>query len=102
MRIHSADRQASSVPQAAQRGMGENDEGFEVFAVVDASGTFNAPARDAAHKRMAAAGVQLINWFAVACELHRDWRNDVEGLGSLFAKHIPDYGNLITSHAAHT
>jgi nicotinamidase-related amidase len=74
--------------------------GYEVFAVVDASGTFNAVARDAAHQRMAAAGVQLVNWFAVACELHRDWRNDVEGLGALFAKHIPDYANLMSGRSA--
>ena len=32
---------------------------------------------------------------------HRDWRNDVEGLGSLFAKHIPDYRNLMVSYAQH-
>jgi nicotinamidase-related amidase len=56
------------------------DEGFEVFAVVDACGTFSAAVREAAHKRMAAAGVQLINWFALACELQRDWRNGAEGL----------------------
>ena len=71
-----------------------------MFVVVDASGTFNAVAREAAHKRMAAAGVQLVNWFAVACELHRDWRNDVEGLGALFAKYIPDYRNLMASYSA--
>jgi nicotinamidase-related amidase len=76
------------------------NEGFEVFVVVDASGTFNPVAREAAHKRMAAAGVQLVNWFAVACELHRDWRNDVEGLGNLFAKYIPDYRNLMASYSA--
>ena len=73
-------------------------EGFEVFVVTDASGTFNALTRDAAWQRMAAAGVQLMTWFAVACELHRDWRNDVAGLGALFSAHIPDYRNLITSH----
>jgi hypothetical protein len=28
----------------------------------------------------AAALTELMNWFAVACELHRDWRNDIEGL----------------------
>jgi len=33
--------------------------------------------------------------------IHRDWRNDVEGLGALFAKYIPDYGNLISSYADH-
>lgn len=29
---------------------------------------------------MEAAGAQLMTWFGVACELHRDWRNDIEGL----------------------
>lgn len=74
------------------------EEGFEVFVVTDASGTFNAIARDSAWDRMSKAGAQLINWFGLACELHRDWRNDVEGLGALFANHIPDYRNLMTSY----
>jgi nicotinamidase-related amidase len=76
------------------------NEGFEVFVAVDASGTFNPVNRAAAHQRMAAAGVQLLNWFAIACEFHRDWRNDIEGLGALFASYIPDYGNLISSYSA--
>lgn len=78
------------------------EAGFEVFVVTDASGTFNALTRDAAWQRMAAAGAQLMTWFAVACELHRDWRNDVEGLGALFSNHIPDYRNLITSYSTLT
>lgn len=78
------------------------EAGYEVFVVSDASGTFNEITRQAAWERMAAAGVQLLSWFAVACELHRDWRNDVEGLGSLFANHIPDYRNLITSYTTLT
>jgi hypothetical protein len=57
-------------------------------------------ARDAAWNRMSSAGVQLINWFGVACELHRDWRRDVEGLATLLANHIPDYRNLMTSYGA--
>jgi nicotinamidase-related amidase len=75
-------------------------EGFEVFVVTDASGTFNELTRDSAWNRMSAAGAQLMTWFAMACELHRDWRNDVEGLGTLCANHIPDYKNLITSYNA--
>jgi nicotinamidase-related amidase len=74
------------------------EDGYEVFVVTDASGTFNQIARDSAWSRMSAAGAQLINWFGVACELHRDWRNDVEGLGTLLANHIPDYKNLMTSY----
>ena len=73
-------------------------EGFEVFVVTDASGTFNELTRHSAWDRMSVAGAQLMTWFAVACELHRDWRNDIEGLGTLFANHIPDYRNLINSY----
>ncbi|CAN7700637.1 isochorismate family cysteine hydrolase YcaC [Pseudomonas solani] len=78
------------------------EEGFEVFVVTDASGTFNEMTRDAAWNRMSQAGAQLMNWFGVACELHRDWRNDVEGLAALCSNHIPDYRNLMTSYAALT
>ncbi|ROR02571.1 isochorismate family cysteine hydrolase YcaC [Delftia acidovorans] len=74
------------------------EEGFDVFVITDASGTFNSITRDAAWNRMSHAGVQLMSWFGAACELHRDWRNDVQGLGTLFSNHIPDYRNLITSH----
>lgn len=76
------------------------EEGFEVFVVADASGTFNEMTRDAAWHRMEAAGAQLMTWFGVACELHRDWRRDVEGLAALCSNHIPDYRNLITSYIA--
>jgi nicotinamidase-related amidase len=78
------------------------EEDFEVFIVTDASGTFNAMTRDAAWDRMTSAGAQLMTWFGTACELHRDWRNDIEGLGALFSKHIPDYRNLITSYSTLT
>jgi len=74
------------------------EEGFDVFVVTDASGTFDPITRDSAWARMSQAGAQLMGWFAVACELHRDWRNDIEGLGALFSKHISDYRNLMTSY----
>lgn len=78
------------------------EEGFDVFVITDASGTFNAMTRDAAWSRMEAAGAQLMTWFGAACELHRDWRNDVEGLGALLSNHIPDYRNLINSYVTLT
>ncbi|MEC2505038.1 hydrolase, partial [Bacillus cereus] len=40
-------------------------------------------------------GVQLMNWFSVACELQRDWRNDVEGFGNLLASNLTGYQNII-------
>ncbi|MGH8788218.1 MAG: isochorismate family cysteine hydrolase YcaC [Cupriavidus necator] len=73
-------------------------EGYDVFVVTDASGIFNEVTRHSAWNRMAEAGAQLMSWFGLACELHRDWRNDVEGLGTLFSNHIPDYRNLISSY----
>jgi nicotinamidase-related amidase len=76
------------------------EAGYEVFVVTDASGTFNEAVRNAAWTRMANAGAQLMNWFSVACELHRDWRNDIEGLGNLLSNHIPAYRNLMTSYFA--
>ena len=76
------------------------EEGYEVFVVTDASGTFNEVTRHSAWDRISAAGAQLLTWFAVACELHRDWRNDVGGLGTLYSNHIPHYRNFITSYTA--
>ena len=75
-------------------------EGFDVFVVTDASGTFNTTVQQAAWARMSAAGAQLMNWFSVACELHRDWRNDIEGLGNLLSQRIPNYRNLMNSYTA--
>ena len=74
------------------------EEGYDVFVVTDASGTFNQTVQQSAWARMSAAGVQLVNWFAVACELHRDWRNDMEGLGNILSNHLPNYRNLMTSY----
>jgi nicotinamidase-related amidase len=78
------------------------EAGFEVFVVTDASGTFNEITRHSAWNRMSAAGAQLVTWFGLAGELHRDWRNDVEGLGTLFSNHIPDYRNLMNSYSTAT
>lgn len=74
------------------------EEGYEVFVVTDASGTFNEITRYAAWDRMSQAGAQLMTWFAVGGELHRDWRNDIEGFGGLLASHLPAYANLMQSY----
>lgn len=74
------------------------EEGYEVFVVVDASGTLNKDIRDAALMRVVHAGAQTMSWFSVASELHRDWRNDIEGLGNLLSNHLPNYRNLMNSY----
>lgn len=75
-------------------------EGYQVFVVTDASGTFNKSVRDAALMRMSQAGAVMTSWFAVACELQRDWRRDMEGLARLLGDRLPAYQNLITSFEA--
>ena len=77
-------------------------EGYQMFVVADASGTFNKQVADASLIRMAQAGAVITNWFAVACELQRDWRNKGEELAALLANHLPAYKNLMTTHAAKT
>jgi nicotinamidase-related amidase len=77
-------------------------EGYQVFVVTDASGTFNKSVRDAALMRMEQAGAVMTSWFAVACELQRDWRKDMEGLAALLGNHLPAYKNLITTYKANT
>jgi nicotinamidase-related amidase len=78
------------------------EEGYEVFVVTDASGTFNETVQQAAWSRMTAAGAQMTNWFSVACELQVDWRNDMEGLANLLSPRIPNYRNLMNSYSALT
>ncbi len=75
------------------------EEGFDVFVVTDASGTFNPLVRESALSRMVEAGAQLLNWFAVGCELQRDWRNDIEGFGAILGGHLPAYANLMQSYS---
>jgi nicotinamidase-related amidase len=54
--------------------------GYDVYAVVDASGTFSMLEREMALYRMQANGVTLMSWFAVGSELLNNW-NDNGGTG---------------------
>ncbi len=76
------------------------NEGYDVFAVADASGTVSKQVADAALMRMNQGGVQLTNWFSVASELQRDWRNDPEGFGELLTSNLPGYQNVMGSYTA--
>ena len=48
-------------------------EGYEVYAVTDASGGVSAEAHEMGVRRMMMAGVVPITWLAVASEWQRDW-----------------------------
>ena len=48
-------------------------DGFDIFAVTDASGGVSVESHDMAVRRMVQAGIVPITWLAVASEWQRDW-----------------------------
>ncbi|MFJ7411551.1 hydrolase [Streptomyces sp. NPDC098077] len=64
-------------------------EGFEVYAVTDASGGVSAEAHDMAVRRMVQAGVVPITWLAVMGEWQRDWAREatIPGAAEVQARH---------------
>lgn len=62
--------------------------GYEVYAVVDASGATSVAGHDAALRRIEQAGGKLVATMGLFCELQRDWnRSDtVPGFLDLFIK----------------
>jgi hypothetical protein len=78
------------------------ENGYSVWANVEASGTTTEFIRDVSNDRMANAGVQLVSLFSIVCDLMRDWRNTpgtAEVLPFL-AKYYPVYGRLAAQHGA--
>lgn len=81
--------------------MSLREEGYEVFANTDASGTFNERLAAEANDRMSKAGVTLMGNFAVAMDLMRTGgtpRNT--GLLPYFDKYLTAYGYLARYHSA--
>jgi nicotinamidase-related amidase len=64
-------------------------EGYEVYAVTDASGGVSAEAHEMAVRRMIMAGVVPITWLAVASEWQRDWarQDTAKALGETLVDH---------------
>jgi nicotinamidase-related amidase len=75
------------------------DAGYEVYVVVDASGSMNADNQNAAIMRMADAGAIIGTWFAINMELMVDWRNPTgAATAELLVEHMPSYGEVFHSH----
>ena len=72
--------------------------GYQVFVAIDASGTTSTAVRDTTIVRMSMGGVTPINWFAIASQLMRDWRNDEEGFAAILSalERFPDYRRAST------
>lgn len=74
-------------------------EGYRVFAVVDASGTYSKMAQEITLARVVQAGVVPIDTAAVASELQRTWnRDDAEQWAEIYTRIFPAYQLLIESY----
>jgi nicotinamidase-related amidase len=63
-------------------------EGYDVYAVVDASGTWNSAVAEASIHRMTQAGVKVATWASVLADVMDDWRSE-KGmeLGGILGQH---------------
>ncbi|MEW9901067.1 hydrolase, partial [Chitinivorax sp. PXF-14] len=73
--------------------------GYQVFAVVDASGTYNKMAQEITLARVVQAGVVPMDTAAVASELQGSWnREDAMEWAGIYTKIFPAYQLLIESY----
>lgn len=74
-------------------------EGYKVFAVVDASGTYSKMAQEITLARVVQAGVVPMDTAAVASELQKTWnREDAQQWAEVYPKVFPAYQLLIESY----
>lgn len=74
-------------------------DGYKVFAVVDASGTYSKMAQEITLARVVQAGVVPIDTAAVASELQKSWhRDDAQQWAEVYTKIFPPYALLIESY----
>lgn len=74
-------------------------DGYQVFAVVDASGTYNKMAQEITLARVVQAGVVPMDTAAVASELQQTWnRDDAMEWATVYTKIFPAYQLLIESY----
>lgn len=73
-------------------------DGYDVYAVMDASGVTNQQSMFAAMFRMSQAGVKIANTNMVIAELQKDWSLPTGAdTGAAYGKHIPNFG-YISAH----
>jgi nicotinamidase-related amidase len=75
-------------------------DGYDVYAVIDASGTWDAATRDATMLRLSQAGVKVTTWASVLAEVMKDWRSELAyPLASVLGEHT-SYGLIFESFTA--
>ncbi|AUH64373.1 hydrolase [Paracoccus zhejiangensis] len=75
-------------------------EGYKVFVVIDASGTYSKMAEEITLARVVQAGAVPMDTAAVASEIQKTWhRDDAEKWAEIYTKIFPEYQLLIESYA---
>ena len=74
-------------------------DGYQVFAVIDASGTYSKMAEEITLARVVQAGVVPMDTAAVASEIQKTWnRADAQDWAAIYANIVPNYQLLIESY----
>jgi nicotinamidase-related amidase len=74
-------------------------EGYKVFVVVDASGTYSKMAQEITLARVVQAGAVPVDTAAVASELQKTWhRDDAQEWATVYTKIFPPYALLMESY----
>jgi nicotinamidase-related amidase len=74
-------------------------DGYKVFAVIDASGTYSKMAEEITLARVVQAGVVPMDTAAIASELQKTWnRSDAQEWAEVYTKIFPAYALLIESY----
>ena len=74
---------------------------YDVYAVYDASGCWDAMSEQTACARMTQAGAIVVNWAAIAADLQADWRRPTAtGTLDVFGHHLPFYSLLSNNQRA--
>lgn len=75
-------------------------DGYQVFAVIDASGTYSKMAQEVTLARVVQAGVVPMDTAAVCSEIQRTWnRDDAVQFAEAYSAVFPHYQLLIESYA---
>ncbi|KAI5247534.1 Isochorismatase hydrolase [Aureobasidium subglaciale] len=78
------------------------EEGYSVWANVEASGTTTELIRDISNDRMRQAGVNIVSLFYIICDLMKNWTFE-PGITTILPwldTYYPAYGYIARSHAA--
>ena len=74
-------------------------DGYKVFAVIDASGTYSKMAQEITLARVVQAGIVPMDTAAVASEIQKTWnREDAQEWAGVYTKIFPAYQLLIESY----